>query len=122
MLSRIWALVYELRAELIRKARLQETGEDDETVRDAGVTVLWVIARLLTRIHEYLERYGNRILHGGAAEYRVEGLIRLAGWHHELSAEHALRIRLLCSRADGDRRRFDRLLRGDPAFDLLSRN
>jgi hypothetical protein len=92
LLSRVWALVYELRAELIRKARLEYAGEDEAAIQEAIDTTLWVVARLLTRIHEYLERYGDRILHGDA-EYRAEGLIRLAGWRHDLTDAEARELR-----------------------------
>jgi hypothetical protein len=107
LVSRIWALVYELRAELIRKARL-EVNERSEAaaVEDAAGTCLWLVARLLTRIHEYLESYGDRILHGDA-EFRAEGLIRLAGWSSELNAEEARRLRLtLATTGEHDRDAF----------------
>ena len=99
LVSRIWGLVYELRAELIRKARL-ETGSDaaKSEIEDAAGTSLWLVARLLTRIHDYLERYGERILQG-EAEFSVEGLIRLAGWTYEFSPEGVLRLRYALSKA-----------------------
>lgn len=106
LLSRIWALVYELRAELIRQARLKERGAEAPELDDASGTALWIVARLLTRIHDYVERYGDRILHG-AAEFNVEGLIRLAGWGSQLSREEANRLRLLIARVgDQDRDEF----------------
>ena len=103
--ARIWALVYELRAELIRKARL-EPGGDEAELEDAAGAALWLVARLLGRIHDYLERYGGRILHGDA-EFRAEGLIRLAGWSYELSPEDARRLRYLLAKVgDHDRESF----------------
>ncbi len=102
LLSRIWALVYELRAELIHKARLEADAPASAEVHEAADTILWIVARLLTRIHEYLESYGDRILHG-EAEYRVEGLIRLAGWRYEFTPEQAVEIRLAIA-ASGENR------------------
>jgi hypothetical protein len=110
LLSRVWSLVYELRAELIRQASLEHAGADADVVRGATETTLWVVARLLARIHEYLERYGDRILHGDA-EYRVEGLIRLAGWSYELSPEQAAELRLVAARAGESRDDFVEALR-----------
>ncbi len=111
LLSRIWALVYELRAELIRKARLETDDPASVDVEEATGTTLWIVARLLTRIHEYLERYGDRILHG-EAEYRVEGLIRLAGWSHDLPPDDAARLRyVLAKSGEADRKRFLSMLR-----------
>jgi hypothetical protein len=105
LVSRIWALVYELRAELIRKARLEAEGDPakDVKIEEVSATSLWLVARLLTRVHEYLDRYGERILHG-EAEFNAEGLIRLAGWSYELSPEEAVRLRyLLAKTGEGDR-------------------
>ncbi len=105
LLSRIWALVYELRAELIHKAALEDSRANEDALLEASLTELWVVARLLTRIHEYLERYGDRILHGDA-EYHVEGLIRLAGWRYELTDEQGAELRLAAAQAGESRNRF----------------
>lgn len=110
LLSRIWALVYELRAELIRKASLEDADADAIEIRETTQATLWVVARLLTRIHEYLERYGDRILHGDA-EYRVEGLIRLAGWRYELTPEQAAELRLAAAQAGESRDGFLKAVR-----------
>lgn len=107
LVSRIWALVYELRAELIHKARLESVDAADaaEAEQIAGIC-LWLVARLLTRLHEYLERYGDRILHGDA-EFRAEGLIRLAGWSYELTPEDAKELRYaLASSGERDLKTF----------------
>lgn len=114
LVSRIWALVYEVRAELIRKARLEAEGDINEAeVEEAAGTSLWLVARLLARIHDYLERYGDRILHGDA-EFRAEGLIRLAGWNDELSQEEAQRLRWVLARAgETDRASFVAMVAAD---------
>ncbi|WP_147281305.1 hypothetical protein [Gaiella occulta] len=107
LVSRIWALVYELRAELICKARLEAEGDQtaQAEVDDASGTSLWLVARLLSRMHDYLDRYGERILHG-EAEFNAEGLIRLAGWSYELSPEQAKHLRYILAKSGGDRASF----------------
>lgn len=107
LVSRIWALVYELRAELIRIARLEASEDANPSeLQSAEGSSLWVVARLLSRIHDYLERYGDRILHGDA-EFRAEGLIRLAGWRDDLTADQATRLRLVLAKVgEHDRRGF----------------
>jgi len=108
LVSRVWALVYELRAELIHKARLEAEADPakEAEIEETAGTSLWLVARLLTRVHDYLDHYGERILHG-EAEFNVEGLIRLAGWSYELSHEEATRLRYLLAKAgEGNRDRF----------------
>ena len=114
LVSRIWALVYELRAELIHKARLETLEDADQSqFDDVAGTTLWLVARLLSRIHDYLEQYGDRILHGDA-EFRAEGLIRLAGWRHDLSAQEATRLRYVVAKSgEADRERFLAALHDD---------
>ena len=111
LVSRIWALVYELRAELIHKALLEaDPTTIEKAIDDASGTCFWRVARLVTRIHDYLERYGDRILHGDA-EFRAEGLIRLAGWTYELTTEETTRLRFAVAKVGHiDRDRFLRAL------------
>jgi hypothetical protein len=109
LVSRIWALVYELRAELIRKARLAHVEGTHEEMQEAADAPLWALARLLNYVHEYLEAYGERILHGDA-EFHVESLIRLAGWTAEFTPERARTLRYAAAAAQGDARRFFTLL------------
>jgi hypothetical protein len=113
LVSRIWALVYELRAEQIRTARLEAIENADASELEiAQGSSLWLVARLLSRIHDYLERYGDRILHGDA-EFRVEGLMRLAGWRSELTEDASTRLRYALARSgEIDRERFLDTLRG----------
>jgi hypothetical protein len=107
--SRLWALVYELRAELIRRTRLA-AGEqkDSNALAEAEDSCLWTVARLLVAIHEYLETFGDRIMHGDA-EFNAEGLIRLAGWTGSLDVTQSRALRLAVARAGGDREAFLRL-------------
>lgn len=117
LVSRIWALVYELRAELIRTARLEAIESADASeLENAQGSSLWLVARLLSRIHDYLERYGDRILQGDA-EFRAEGLIRLAGWRYELTEEAITRLRyVLAKSGELDRKRFLAAVKGDPVL------
>lgn len=95
LLSRIWSDVYGLRAELLlREAALDEPELEHQFV-EATAGSEWYLARLLTNLDRYMERYGTTILHG-AAEHDARSLIRIAGWRGDLAAEasHALRFRL----------------------------
>lgn len=61
-------------------------------------------------IHQYPERYGDRIVHG-EAEYNVEGLIRLAGWNYDFTTEGGKRLRyVLAKSGERDRDSFLTLL------------
>lgn len=100
LVSRIWAAVYELRAELIRD-RLGRSGHATPRTGEpepSNVTKL-VVGRLLLVIDTYLDKHGEAILHG-EAQYHVEGLIRLAGWRGELSREEGRRLRFGAARDD----------------------
>jgi hypothetical protein len=102
--SRIWSYVYGLRAELIRQARLEADGNaSPETRAECGRDVVWSLARLLTRIHEYIDRFGDEIVHG-EAEFRVDSLVRLAGWRADLTAEQAQLLRLAVAKVGEDDR------------------
>ena len=116
LVSRIWALVYELRAELISAAR-----QGSSPAAGKHEAEVWVLARLLARINEYMETYGSRIAHG-SAEYAVEGLIRLAGWRDELAPAEAAWLRLLvATTGDEDKDAFVAALRSEPTARLQER-
>lgn len=89
LLSRLWAHVYALRAEILRTERLK-TWPYDSTEPETS-------QRMLTQAYEardcevdavkrliqaYIDRYGQRITHGDA-EFNAEALLRLAGWNDE---------------------------------------
>ncbi len=89
LLSRLWAHVYALRAEILRVERLK-TWPYDPTEPETSQRILTetiaardyevdVVKRL---IRTYIDRYGQRINHGDA-EFDAAGLLRLAGWQDE---------------------------------------
>ena len=92
LLSRIWSDVYGLRAELIAREASRNEPEGQAELQEAAVGALWYLARLLSKLSHYSERYGRSILHG-TAEYNAEALIRLAGWSGELTSEQARDLR-----------------------------
>lgn len=89
LLSRLWAHVYALRAEILRVERLK-TWPYDPTEPDTSQKVL--AEAMAARAHEveevkrlirtYTDRYGQRIAHGDA-EFNADALLRLVGWHDE---------------------------------------
>jgi hypothetical protein len=106
LLSRIWSDVYGLRAELIAR---ESTAGNPESIREheeAAAGALWYLARLLTKLSSYADRYGKAILHG-SAEYNVEALIRLAGWTGEVTATLARELRFVIAKVgESDRAQF----------------
>lgn len=106
LLSRIWSDVYGLRAELIERERFRGVEGAEAQFEEAAAGALWYLARLLTQLDRYLERYGERILHG-EAEFNAEGLIRLAGWSGEVTEEQARELRYRLKRVgEWERRGF----------------
>jgi hypothetical protein len=86
LLSRLWAHVYALRAEVLKVERLKTWPYDptepsvSEKVLEEAITArnLEVEAvKILTQ--KYVDTFGQRITHG-EAEFNAEGLLRLAGW------------------------------------------
>ena len=97
LLSRIWSDVYGLRAELIAREASRDDPERQAEHQEAAAGSLWYLARLLTKLSTYSEKYGKAILHG-TAEYNAEALIRLAGWTGEVTAEQARELRFVLAR------------------------
>lgn len=102
LVSRIWSEVYGLRAEIIAGALIKKDQARHDQLPEVGAKIRWRTARLLTYITEYLQRYGDRIIQGDT-EWRIEGLIRLAGWRGGVGEEEAQRLRLaLVNRGEDD--------------------
>jgi len=106
LVSRIWSEVYGLRAEIIAGGRIKKDQALHDLLPEAQAKIRWRTARLLTFVEHYLQRYGDRIIQGDT-EWRIEGLIRLAGWRGGVNETEAKRLRLvLAAQGDGDWRVF----------------
>lgn len=115
LLSRIWSDVYGLRAELILREAVGDDGARAAEFEAAEIGSKWYLARLLTALDRYMERYGVDILHG-ASEYDARSLIRLAGWTGELNQAEARTLRFALARCgEDDRPSFTAAITADPA-------
>ncbi len=97
VLSRIWLAVYGYRAEIIAVQRRLDAGESEEIMEDFLQAARWELARLLTLIHDWLDDYGGEIEQGDV-QFRIDGLVKLAGWSGGLQSDTANRLRLLYAR------------------------
>ncbi len=86
LLSRLWAHVYALRAEILQVERLRhwpydetEPGLSQEHLDKARAARERQVAYVKQHVKEYVDRYGDVILHG-EGEFNAEALLRLAGW------------------------------------------
>ncbi|WP_157071457.1 hypothetical protein [Curtobacterium ammoniigenes] len=86
LLSRLWAHVYALRAEILRVERLKTWPHDltepttsERVLAEALVARDYEVDAVKVLIATYTQRYGQRITHGDA-EFNAEALLRLAGW------------------------------------------
>lgn len=108
LLCKVWSAVYGYRAEVIAiQRRLNEAQaeerEPDADLKDHIDTGTWQLARLLTFVSDYLDRYGEEILHGDTP-FNIEGLVALAGWHGGLGGDEAKRLRYVLARSGSDDR------------------
>ena len=86
-LSRLWAHVYALRAEVLKVERLKQWPHD-ATEPDTSQEVLLKAVAARDRevravkilIEGYIEKYGESIAHG-EGEFSARALLRLAGWN-----------------------------------------
>jgi hypothetical protein len=92
-ISRLWAAVYALRAELLACERLASFSPSGGDLRDAADAALWQLGQLHVAIRAYRRAYGARLLHGDIAP---EALIGLAGWTPALDPAE---IDVVCHRA-----------------------
>lgn len=109
LLCKVWSAVYGYRSEVIAiQRRLNEAHAEDRDpdgdLQDHINTGTWQLARLLTSASDYLDRYGDEILHGETA-YNIEGLVALAGWHGGVSGEEAKRVRFAAAKGGVDDQR-----------------
>ena len=85
-LSRLWAHVYALRANILRVERLKiwphdptEPTTSEQVLAEATEARDYEIASVKVLIARYIDDYGQYINHG-EAEFNAEALLRLAGW------------------------------------------
>lgn len=90
-LSRLWAHVYALRANILRVERLKVWPDDQtepstsaQTLQEAIVARDYEVTSVKILIQRYIDAYGQRIEHG-EAEFNAEGLLRLAGWEQNIN-------------------------------------
>ncbi|UUY01570.1 hypothetical protein LRS13_12580 [Svornostia abyssi] len=98
LLSRIWSDVYGLRSELILREAARDDPELAHQFTEAEAGSEWYLARLLTNLDRYMDRYGATILHG-AAEHDARSLIRLAGWTGDLTEPEARDLQFRLARS-----------------------
>ena len=91
LLSRLWAHVYALRAEILRVERLKswphdetEPSTSDRVLGEAMTARDYEVEAVKQLIRTYVDQYGQRVTHGGA-EFDAEALLRLAGWENDRS-------------------------------------
>ena len=88
-LSRLWAHVYALRANILRVERLKvwphdptEPTTSEQVLQEAIEARDYEIASVKVLIQRYIDEYGQYLSHG-EAEFNAEGLLRLAGWEQD---------------------------------------
>lgn len=86
LLSRLWAHVYALRAEILRVERLKTWPHDptepttsERILAEAMAARDYEVDAVKRAIRAYVDNYGQRIQHGDA-EFNAEALLRIAGW------------------------------------------
>ncbi|MEU4194863.1 hypothetical protein AB0E69_23395 [Kribbella sp. NPDC026611] len=89
LLSRLWAHVYALRAEILRVERLKAWPYDatepalSQEKLDAAIEARRrQVAYVKRYVALYIERYGHAIAHG-ESEFTADALLRLAGWQQD---------------------------------------
>ncbi|MFE3458389.1 hypothetical protein ACFXKD_12670 [Nocardiopsis aegyptia] len=85
-LSRVWASIYALRAELLTLDRIAAMGTDREQINQQAVTAAWRYGVLRADIGDYLDAYPSGGF-GALAEATPDDLIALAGWTPPLDAD-----------------------------------
>lgn len=80
LVSRIWAEVYALRAELIAAGRKRAQPEYAPQVAEHELAARAAGKRLESMLQEYVDTYGERFIKHGNNEFDVDGLKRLFAW------------------------------------------
>lgn len=101
--SRVWSAVYGFRAEIIAMQRRLPDVDPDASVELAHHigAAKWQLARLLTFVWSYMEKFGEEIL-DGEIPHNVEGLVALAGWSGGIDSTEAKHLRYTIARSGLD--------------------
>jgi len=101
--SRVWGAVYGFRAEIIAMQRRLPEVDEDASVELAHYigAAKWQLARLLTFVGSYMEKFGEEIL-DGEIPHNVEGLVALAGWSGGIDSAEAKHLRYTIARSGLD--------------------
>jgi len=91
--ARLWALMYELRAELLAVARLQGEKPGTAAWEDAARNALWLYGRFLDAFARFTDQFGTALVMAGN-EVTVEEAVSLLGWRPPVSDDQAARLRL----------------------------
>lgn len=76
--ARLWALMYELRAELLAVARLQDKKPDDDAWEAPARQALWLYGRFLHAYASFVDQFGTAFVMAGN-EVTVEEAVSLLG-------------------------------------------
>lgn len=85
-LSRVWAAVYALRADLLALDRMAAMGQGREQIRDQAATAAWRYGLLLAEAACYRDAYPPGSF-GALADTAPADLVALAGWVPPLDSE-----------------------------------
>ncbi|HEU0090381.1 MAG TPA: hypothetical protein VFQ77_22440 [Pseudonocardiaceae bacterium] len=109
-LSRLWAAIYSLRAELLALERLLSLGADRQQVSRQAVTAAWRWGLLSAEVTSYTAAFDPPSTRG---EVSGHDLIALAGWTPPLSVDQQSRLRTAAA-GGADRDRFVAALQAEP--------
>ncbi|MBB6039858.1 hypothetical protein [Phytomonospora endophytica] len=104
--SRLWAAIYGLRAELVAIERLVSLGSEEAQIVPRAVTAAWMWGRASAAAVAHGQAYGRN------DGQTPDVMLSLAGWTPPLPAPLATRLREAASTADS-RREFLASVRGD---------
>jgi len=95
-LSRLWAAIYALRAELLAAERLLSLGAERQQVVRQAVTAAWGWGQASAAAIGYTTAFAN----GPAGATSADDLVVLAGWTPPLTGEQSARLRTAAAAAD----------------------
>lgn len=100
--ARLWALMYELRAELLAVARLQDEKPGSDAWEEPALTALWLYGRFLDAYARFIDQFGTALVMAGN-EVTVDEAVSLLGWRPPLDEAAAACLRLKLIVADSAR-------------------